>query len=85
MTTSSSSSSPVASSYSSSMTSSSPSPSPVMKTPVATVQPGMGMGPYHGRCMAVPGDPIGRRLDLRVPSTYRPVDREKVKQAVQEP
>jgi hypothetical protein len=56
-----------------------------MKTPVATVQPGMGMGPYHGWCMAVPGDPIGRRLDLRVPSTYRPVDREKVKQAVQEP
>jgi hypothetical protein len=52
------------------MTTSSSSSSPVAK---------------GSRCMAVPGDPTGRRLDLRVPSTYRPMDRGKVKEAVQEP
>jgi hypothetical protein len=35
--------------------------------------------------MAVPGDPTERRPDLRVSSAYRPVDRGKVKEVVQEP
>jgi hypothetical protein len=84
-TTSSSSSSPTASSSSSSMTSSSPSHHPVMKTPIATTQPGMGTSLYHRRRMAVPGDPTGRRLDLMVSSAYRLLDRGKVKEAIQEP
>jgi hypothetical protein len=35
--------------------------------------------------MAVLGDPIGRRPDLRVLLAYRSVDRGKVKESVQEP
>jgi hypothetical protein len=33
----------------------------------------------------IPGDPTGRRPDLRVPSACRTVDRGKVKEAIQEP
>jgi hypothetical protein len=52
-------------------TCSSPPPHPVMRTPVAFVQPGMGTGPHHGWRKAVPGDPMDSRPDLRVPSASR--------------
>jgi hypothetical protein len=34
--------------------------------------------------MVVPDDSTGRQPDLRVPSAYRPVDRGKVKEVVQD-
>jgi hypothetical protein len=65
----------IATSSSSSLATPSPSPHPVMRTSVAFVQPGMGMGPYHGWRKAVPGDTTESQPDLRVPSASRPVAR----------
>jgi hypothetical protein len=83
MTTSSSSS--VAFSSSSLTTASSPSPSPGDEDTGCHYATGYGHGPVPWMGMAVPGDSTGRRRDQRVPLAYRPVDRGKKMEAIQEP
>jgi hypothetical protein len=75
MTTTSSSSSSTTTSSSTPVTSSSPPPLPGDEDTGCHCVTGYGHEPYHGSCMAVPGDTTGSLSDLRVPSASRPVTR----------